>query len=94
MPYVPQALRRKIGPHILPLLNILRQASKTPDELDANLNYIITTLLIDCYGQGGYAQRANALKVLIAVMLEYYRRNMASYEDIKKLEHGDLFNGT
>ena len=56
------------------------------------LNYTLTTLLLDYLGRKGrsYAHFNEIMGVLSCVTEEFYRRWAVPYEDKKILENGDL----
>lgn len=56
-----------------------------------DLNYAITALVASQVTQVGYAALEQAVGVLEAAKLEFYRRVAAPYEDEKKRENGDVY---
>ena len=57
--------------------------------MEGNMNYIFTKLLKQCYGDS-YAEINDALGVISAVQLEFYRRVAVPYEDQKIYDNGDV----
>lgn len=91
MPYIKQNKRSIIDLQVEHLIKAICAAADTLDEVDGNANYAITKIIYGLYSEGGYAVKANALKTLLAVALEYYRRIMAPYEDQKRDENGEVY---
>ncbi|GBC69311.1 hypothetical protein HRbin01_01009 [archaeon HR01] len=87
MPYIPQEDRRELDPVIEELVEKLRQAPL--EKLDGRLNYVISRLLNSLYPPG-YFHYNRAVGVISSVLLEFYRRRVAPYEDGKIKEHGDI----
>ena len=84
MPYIPQARRKNINPHIDKLLlSMLR----TPGEL----NYIITRLILSYTTPLNYTRIAEVTGVLENVKQEFYRRAAAIYENAKIEANGDVY---
>jgi hypothetical protein len=86
MPYI-----KPEGREIL-LNSSLKDLLKNPEVLGpGELNFFISTLLWSVFEKNKCYQKANELLgVLSAVSLEFYRRKVAPYEDIKILENGDI----
>lgn len=91
MPYIQQDKRAVLNPSINELLNALRELeSDDPDnDMGGNLNYVITNLLIRCYGLK-YRELAQAVSVLEMAKLEFYRKVAAPYEDQKEFDNGSI----
>jgi hypothetical protein len=87
MPYIPQEDRLELDVAIDQLLAKLRQAPL--EKLDGRLNYVISRLLNGLYPPG-YFHYNRAVGVISSVLLEFYRRRVAPYEDVKIKEHGDI----
>jgi hypothetical protein len=92
MPYIIPEKRHALDQHIDSLLNAIREleCDEDVDNTGGNLNYIITRLLVRVYGNGGYADRAEAISVLECAKLEFYRKHLAAYEDQKEFENGSV----
>ena len=73
------------------LLENLVKILKTlpPEEIDGELNYIVTKILKEIYPLR-YFHINKAVGVLECIKLEYYRRVAAPYEDSKIKESGDV----
>lgn len=92
MPYIKQAKRDELDAPINELLNSLRglDSDDPLNDMGGNLNYVITRLLNQCYGQR-YSEMAEAVSVLEMAKQEYYRKRAAPYEDQKAFDNGDVF---
>jgi len=55
------------------------------------VNYTLTKIVDNMYGAGGYSVYNRLIGVLECVKQEYYRRKIASYEDEKIIENGDVY---
>jgi hypothetical protein len=55
--------------------------------------YAIYRIIIDIYAYGNFEIKSNALKVLESAKLEYYRKVMGPYENLKIAENGDVKEG-
>ena len=93
MPYITQDKRDVLDPVIEDLITALRglQSDDPEDNTEGNLNYVISKLLdkmyvVDC------KEINNALGMLFATSLEYYRRVAAPYEDQKRFENDDVYS--
>lgn len=63
------------------------------NNMEGNINYVITRLLMMVYGDRdttNYSQINDAMGVLESVKSEYYRKVAAPYEDQKAFENGDV----
>jgi hypothetical protein len=92
MPYITQDKRDHLDPHLVSVLNALREMECDDDNNDtgANVNYIITQLLRNIFTLDSYREKARAISVLEMAKLEYYRVECAGYEDQKRYDNGDL----
>jgi hypothetical protein len=87
LPYVKPESRVKYEKVLDELIGILK--SLPVDEVDAELNYVVTKILKQIYPVR-YFQINKAIGVLECVKLEFYRRVAAPYEDKKIKESGDV----
>lgn len=87
MPYVKPESRVKYEKVLDELIGILK--SLPVDEVDGELNYVVTKILKQIYPVR-YFQINKAIGVLECVKLEFYRRVAAPYEDKKIKESGDI----
>lgn len=92
MPYIRQEKRDILDPTIDGLIDVLRgmQLDDPEDNTESNLNYIISKLLNKLY-TADYKEINNALGMLDATKLEYYRRVAAPYENQKRFDNGDVY---
>lgn len=87
MPYIKQEGRPKIDELVGPLIDHLK--SLPVEEQDGSLNYAVTKILKNLY-PSRYFHFNRALGVLSAITLEFYRKAVGPYEDIKIKENGDV----
>ena len=87
MPYIKPENRKKYDTILKELVSILK--TLPPEEVDGELNYIVTKILKGVYPLR-YYHINKAIGVLECVKLEFYRRVAAPYEDIKIKESGDV----
>jgi len=86
MPYIDQESREKFTEPI----KILWDSIITEGEL----NYVMTKLALNFVSkQGGdsYTNLAKVLAAFEAAKLEFYRRKVAPYEQLKSLQNGDVY---
>ncbi len=87
MPYI----NKKDRPRLDQWLSCMPRLT-TPGEL----NYVVTRILsgyLKKFGEVNYAVFNEVMGVIGCVGQEFYRRMIATYEDKKKKENGDVFNG-
>ncbi len=87
MPYIKPEKRGKYEEAIGKLVSIFR--SLPPEEVDGEINYVITRILKEVYPLR-YYHINKAIGVLECIKQEYYRRVAAPYEDQKIKENGDV----
>ena len=87
MPYIKSENRVKYDRILHELIDILK--SLPVEEVDGELNYVVTKLLKEIYPVR-YFHINKAIGVLECVKLEFYRRVAAPYEDKKIKESGDV----
>lgn len=86
MPYIDKDDREKFQSSIKALWDLI--------ETDGELNYVMTMLAINFVSKVGgesYSNMARALAAFEAAKLEFYRRKIAPYENIKSLQNGDVY---
>ena len=87
MPYILKENRKKYNALLEDLIGILK---KQPlDQVDGEINYIITRILKEVYPLR-YFNLNRAMGVLESCKLEFYRRVVGPYEDKKIEENGDV----
>lgn len=91
MPYIKQDRREVFDPEIGVLVDKLTNHSNT-EPASGEVNYVISKLLVGILRKRGTSYGlANLLHgALVCVQLEFYRRWVAPYEDIKIKENGDI----
>ena len=87
MPYIKSENRKKYEKILRELVAIIK--SLPPEEVDGELNYVVTKILKDVYPLR-YFHINKAVGVLECIKLEFYRRVAAPYEDLKIKESGDV----
>jgi len=87
MPYIKPERRVKYEETLNELLGILKSLSV--EDVDGELNYIVTTLLKKVYPLR-YFHINRAIGVIECVKQEFYRRVASPYEDLKMKESGDV----
>ena len=87
MPYIKAEKRVKYEKALQELVDILK--SLPPEEVDGELNYVVTKILKGVYPLR-YYHINKAIGVLECIKLEFYRRVAAPYEDTKIEESGDV----
>ncbi len=87
MPYIKPEQRAKYEETLGELIKILR--SLPSEKVDGELNYIVTQIINEVYPVR-YFHLNKAIGVLECIKQEFYRRVVASHEDIKIKESGDV----
>ena len=87
MPYIKTEKRVKYDKALHELVGILK--SLPPEEVDGELNYVVTKILKGVYPLK-YYHLNKAIGALECIKLEFYRRVAAPYEDFKIKESGDV----
>jgi hypothetical protein len=87
VPYIKPEKREKYNKVLDELVSILK--SVPTEEVDGELNYVVTKILKDVYPLR-YYHINKAMGVLECIKQEYYRRVAAPYEDTKIKESGDV----
>lgn len=91
MPYIKPDERERIDFLLAELKSHLHTAFNASDR-KGQLNYAITTLLLDSFpSDPRYSDINDQIGVLECAKLELYRRRAAPYEDSKAQENGDVF---
>jgi hypothetical protein len=87
VPYIKPEMRPPLDRVLEPLIHEL--ITSPDNEVDGMLNYSITRILHDVYSPSYYNYN-RALGLLEAIKLEFYRRSVAAYEDLKAQLNGDV----
>lgn len=92
MPYIVPEKRHQLDGAIDELHRLLvdLELDDPNNNMEGNLNYVITRLCRKVYTTGNYAEINDCMGVLFSVALEHYRTKAAPYEDQKKFENGDV----
>ena len=90
MPYIKKESRKDFDVQIGDLVFALLNKERT-EWTSGELNYVISSIVWKLFSSDKRYQRANdIIGVLEAVKLEFYRRQVAGYEDEKIEQNGDL----
>lgn len=87
MPYIKAKDRVKYEKTLDKLIELLKDLPS--DQIDGELNYIVTKILKEIYPLKYYYLN-RAIGVLECIKQEYYRRVAAPYEDLKIKQNGDV----
>lgn len=92
MPYVQHLWRLRYQKDLEKVISKLVEDTFGGRENNGVVVYIIYSIIKKIYGRdaSNFEVKSNALKVLRATELEFYRRVMAPYEDKKIQENGDI----
>ena len=86
MPYIKQEERDKIDTTLQKFVVDYSSFLKNP----GNLNFVLTKIALAGLEKVSYTELNKIVGVLECVNLEFYRRLVSKYEDIKILENGDV----
>lgn len=93
MPYIEPRDRNAINESIDGLAIAIKAVCGNEPTFQAGaLNYACTRLALALYPQRRYWQLALVVGVFVTVVLEYYRRWVAPYEDQKIAQNGDVYD--
>lgn len=87
MPYIVPEKRPAIDEAVDSLVAVL----KAQGNIAGDLNYAITTLMLKTIEKKSYDNYQNKLGTLFCAGLEFYRREVAPYEDKKAEDNGDVY---
>jgi len=87
VPYIKMEDRPRYEEPLKELIGVLK--SRPVENIDGELNYIITRILKESYPLR-YFNLNRAMGVLECCKLEFYRRVAAPYEDTKIEQNGDV----
>lgn len=92
MPYIQKDFRQELDPVIDEFIKKVNEIyAKNPEQTrDGLLNYSITTMLNGIYPQTRYHPLNEVIGMLECCKLEYYRKRIGPYEDIKEQENGPV----
>jgi len=89
MPYIEPNRRMKWDEAVQSIIALINSNEIEDDKLEGELNYFITKLLKKVY-KPKYFEYNRAIGLLECIKQEFYRRDVAEYEDLKIKEHGDV----
>lgn len=87
MPYIKPEDRPKYDKILTEIIEILK--AQPVERVDGELNYCVTRIMKEIYPPK-YFNYNRAVGVLECIKLEFYRRMVGPYEDIKIKESGDV----
>lgn len=91
MPYIPEKDREKYYEDVCRLVDTLWSNNNGAGVKVGDVNYIISTLIWKLFANNkSYTNGNNLMGVLECVKQEFYRRQLAIYEDQKIVENGDI----
>lgn len=92
MPYIEQKDREVYDTQIEALVEKLTGFCLNRQPTVGHVNYVISKLIWDIFRKNGpsYTGGNNLIGVLECVKQEFYRRQLAGYEDEKIKENGDI----
>jgi hypothetical protein len=92
MPYIDQIQRKGLDESIDGLAIAIKcTGNDRPEHMAGMLNYSCTRLALTLYPKRKYWTLALVVGVFVTVVLEYYRRWAAPYEDEKIAQNGDVY---
>src|SRR5712671_1613122 len=87
MPYIPASQRARFDP----LIQALSAELQRDGCLEGNLNYVLSSLVVKAFAANRrYAEANKLMGVLSSVAAEFYRVDVAPYEDEKRAQHGEI----
>ena len=90
MPYIKKEDRKKFDSVIEDVVDALTEHGFKPVSV-GELNYVISKIIWGIFDKNpSYTIGNNFLGTLTAVQLEFYRRKLGPYEDVKIKENGDI----
>ena len=96
MPYIKKELRETLESSLVKLSNaICMEIQEDSNQRAGILNYVITSLIDSVYGplkDAKYRDYNEAIGMLECCKLEFYRRGVAPYEDLKERENGSVLD--
>jgi hypothetical protein len=92
MPYIDKEKKEAINKEIGELSNAIKNIPDFEKNRAGIFNYVITKLAIACItDKTNYASMNDIIGALEACKLEFYRRLVSHYEDIKIRSNGDVY---
>jgi hypothetical protein len=93
VPYIDKDMRASVAPNLEVLEQRLARLRDLTDErkFDGLVNYTITHIVNRFYA-GSYQALMRGVGTLECAKQEFYRRVVATYEDAKCVENGDVYH--
>ncbi len=93
MTYIIDDKRRVIDPALYGVVDALRQLECDYPEgsFEANINYVVTRLLVLAYGKTSYDDINDVVGALECAKLEFYRRKAGPFSDQEAFVNGDVY---
>ena len=93
MPYITYSKRDVLDGPVDQLRNALREleSDDSDNNMEGNINYAVTSLLLSVYGNINYRAINDVMGVLESIKQEFYRRAAGPYEDQKAFSNGDVY---
>lgn len=90
MPYIKQEFRDELYPLIDALAQKINEINqKNPAQTrDGLLNFSVTEIMNECFPDARYTDFNEIIGFLECCKLEYYRKKIGPYEDLKEQENG------
>lgn len=94
MPYIKDNYRKELKESIDQLAQKIQSIhQKNPEQTrDGLLNFAVTELLNEVFPDARYTDFNELIGFLECCKLEYYRKKIAPYEDLKEQENGSVRN--
>lgn len=92
MPYIKPEERLRLNEHIISLTDEINRIFPFGLlERAGRFNYVVTRLIQRVFPQRKYWAFALVCGILVTILLEFYRRIMVPYEELKIHENGDAY---
>ena len=90
MPYISKKHRVPLEPAIDALADTIQSvySANEAQQKDGLVNFAVTELLNKLYPNARYTDLNEIVGVLECIKLEYYRKRISPYEDLKESENG------
>lgn len=92
MPYIKQSQRPKFNKDIKSIVENLKKSANIDNQVCmGEVNYVISSIIWELFRSNvSYSNGNNLIGVLECAKLEFYRRQLGTYEDVKILENEDI----
>jgi len=93
MPYIEQRYRDLIGPEVDELIKGLRRFDQDDTVPDGAINYVFTRILLAFFTfPTTYYRIERVVGLLECIKMEYMRRVGDPYENMKRIQNGDVYD--